>query len=137
MQVRADNTAEGVARVTAAFDAFAEERKLSPLLIGSVQVVLDELLSNTVKAGYPAGGPGTIEATFDVADGRLHVTLTDDGIEFDPLAREDPDLAAPIEERPIGGLGIYLVKQLMDDVAYERRDGWNRLRLAKKLEDPI
>lgn len=137
MRVRADNTAEGVARVTAAFDAFAEERALSPLLIGSVQVVLDELLSNTVKAGYPAGGPGTIEATFDVADGRLHVTLVDDGVEFDPLAREDPDLAAPLEERPIGGLGIYLVKQLMDDVAYERRDGWNRLRLAKKLEDPI
>jgi anti-sigma regulatory factor (Ser/Thr protein kinase) len=137
MQVRADNTADGVARVTAAFDAFAEERALSPLLIGSVQVVLDELLSNTVKAGYPAGGPGTIEATFDVADGRLHLTLVDDGVAFDPLAREDPDLAAPLEERPIGGLGIYLVKQLMDDVSYERRDGWNRLRLAKKLEDPI
>lgn len=135
-EVEADNTAVGVDRVTAAFDAFAGEARLPSLVIGAVQVVLDELLSNTVKAGYPDGGPGRIEAAFEVVDDHLEITLVDDGVAFDPLERADPDTEAALEDRPIGGLGIYLVKQLMDRVDYERVGRQNRLRLVKSLEDP-
>lgn len=136
-EVAADNSAVGVDRVTAAFDAFADEARLPSIVIGAVQVVLDELLSNTVKAGYPDGGPGRIEAAFEVIDGHLQVTLVDDGIAFDPLERADPDTEAAIDDRPIGGLGIYLVKQLMDRVDYERVGRHNRLRLVKSLEEPV
>ncbi|MCM2258449.1 MAG: ATP-binding protein [Vicinamibacteria bacterium] len=136
-EVEADNTAVGVDRVTAAFDAFADEARLPSIVIGAVQVVLDELLSNTVKAGYPDGGPGRIEAAFEVVDGYLQITLVDDGIAFDPLERADPDTEAALEDRPIGGLGIYLVKQLMDRVDYERVGRHNRLRLVKSLEEPV
>lgn len=136
-EVEADNTAVGVDRVTAAFDAFADAAQLPSIVIGAVQVVLDELLSNTVKAGYPDGGPGRIEAAFEVVDGHLQITLVDDGIAFDPLERADPDTEAALEDRPIGGLGIYLVKQLMDRVDYERVGRHNRLRLVKSLEEPV
>lgn len=136
-EVQAENSAGGVERVTAAFDAFADEERLPSIVIGAVQVVLDELLSNTIKAGYPDGGPGRIEAAFEVIDDHLQITLVDDGIAFDPLERADPDTAAALEDRPIGGLGIYLVKQLMDRVDYERVGRQNRLRLVKSLEEPV
>ena len=66
------------------------------------------------------------------ADGGVRVAFEDRGIPFDPTAREDPDRMAGAEERPIGGLGIFLTKKLMDAVAYEYRDGKNILTIEKK-----
>ena len=63
----------------------------------------------------------------------MTLTLADRGKEFDPTRREDPDLSLPAEERPIGGLGIFLIKQLMDSVEYRREGGENLLILKKRL----
>jgi serine/threonine-protein kinase RsbW len=67
------------------------------------------------------------------AEGRLELGVSDDGPAFDPLAMATPDIDAPLEERPIGGLGIYLVREMMAGVSYERRDGRNVLRMWKPL----
>jgi anti-sigma regulatory factor (Ser/Thr protein kinase) len=68
-----------------------------------------------------------------VENGTAAFTLIDGGTPFDPLAREDPDILLSGEERGIGGLGIYMVKTMVDELAYEYRDGCNRLMMRKQL----
>lgn len=131
--LRVSASAEGVRQVTGAFDAFGAAHGVALPVAQAVQVALDELLSNTVRSGFPAGRTGHIEVRFEISEGALDVLIADDGIPFDPLARADPDTGAPLDARPVGGLGIYLVRQLMDSVSYERGDGVNRLRLKKGI----
>lgn len=126
-------TALGVRQVTGAFDAFSAAHRVTPPVAQAVQVALDELLSNTVRSGFPPGQTGRIDVRFDIDEGALDVLIVDDGVPFDPLARAEPDTGASLEARPVGGLGIHLVRQLMDRVDYERRDGENRLRLRKGI----
>lgn len=132
-RLRVPATQEGVTRVATAFDAFAAALALPESVASATQVALDELLSNTVRAGFPSGESGHIEASFKVMDDTLDIRLVDDGIPFDPLARADPDTQASLEARPVGGLGIYFVKRLMDSVTYERAEGENRLSLRKRI----
>ncbi len=126
-------TAQGVRQATGAFDAFSAAHGVALPVAQAMQVALDELLSNTVRSGFSSGQAGHIEVRFEISEGALDVLIVDDGIPFDPLACADPDTQAVLEARPVGGLGIYLVKQLMDSVNYERRDGANRLRLKKGI----
>ena len=67
-------------------------------------------------------------------DGLLKIVITDNGIPFNPLETREPDITLPLEERPIGGLGIFLVKQLMTDVRYDRSEGKNRLTMTKEIQ---
>jgi len=124
---------EGLARIRSAFDAFSAENALALPVARAVHVALDELLSNTIRSGFPAGPPGRIDVRFEIAEGALDILIADDGIPFDPLERAEPDTEACLETRPVGGLGIYLVRQLMDSVVYERLQGENRVRLRKAI----
>jgi len=126
-------SAEGIRKVTAALDDFTGSHGISRDLAHAAQVALDEVLSNTVRSGFGRGHDGHIEVRFELAGDILDLLVVDDGIPFDPLARADPDTLASLEERPVGGLGIYLVRKLMDSVEYEHRDGRNRLRLRKRI----
>lgn len=92
-----------------------------------VMVALDEILSNV--ANY--GGGGTIDVALSVANGAMRATISDDAPPFDPLARPAPDTDAGIDDRAIGGLGIHLVREMMDDVAYAYENGRNRLTFRK------
>jgi anti-sigma regulatory factor (Ser/Thr protein kinase) len=102
-----------------------------------VEVALDEVLANVVRHGLEGreGGSVEVELTLDtgVEPPLCRVVVADDGPEFDPLSAAEPDTSLGVEDRPIGGLGIALVRRLMDEVAYERRDGRNRLRFARRL----
>ena len=114
-----------VARVSAAFAKFADEHALPASVRRSVHVVLDELLTNTIVYGFAgrAGGEATVEV--ELRPDRVSVTLTDDGRPFNPLDVAAPDASLPLEERRSGGLGIDLVRGLMDEVSYQRRKGRN------------
>jgi len=105
--------------------------------LGSVQadlgVVLDEVVSNIVNYGYGEGPARPVDVGLALEDGVLRVEIMDQAPPFDPLARPAPDTAQSLEERPIGGLGIHIVKQLMDDVVYRREGGKNVLTLTKQL----
>lgn len=131
--VSVSGSAEGVREVARAFDTFSASNGLPGSLVRAVHVALDELLSNTVRSGFAPGQTGRIDVRFGVAGGVLDVLIVDDGLPFDPLARVDPDTRAPLEARPIGGLGIYLVRQLVDSVNYERLGPENRLHLKKRI----
>jgi anti-sigma regulatory factor (Ser/Thr protein kinase) len=103
-----------------------------------VEVSLDEVLANIVRHGLASQGASAtieLELRLDPAASPpvCEVVVSDAGPEFDPLAAEAPDISLGVEERPIGGLGIALVRRLMDEVQYERREGRNRLRLLRRL----
>lgn len=98
-----------------------------------IRLVLEELVVNISSYAYGADGDGPLSVTMQRSDDRLTLVLDDEGTAFDPLQHADPDITQSIEERPIGGLGILLVKQMMDDVTYNRQDGHNILTLTKQL----
>jgi anti-sigma regulatory factor (Ser/Thr protein kinase) len=124
-----------VVRVAAAFEAFASEQGVPTDVRRSVQVVLDDLLANVVLHGL--GGREGGEAVVDVGlkGEALILTISDNGPPFDPFARAAPDTTLSIEDRQIGGLGIHLVRQMMDEVSYERREGRNVTTLTKRISD--
>lgn len=127
-----------IARANAAFTAFAEANAVPPEVRRSLNVALDELLQNTImhgSAGHQGGGGGAggVTIAVELLPDRLTLTLTDDGQPFNPLAVATPDTARPLEDRPVGGLGIHLVRQLMDHVHYQRQGGHNVVVLVKHL----
>ena len=97
-----------------------------------LRIAVEELYVNVTLYAYP-DGDGWAEIRGSVEDGIVTFTLIDAGRPFDPLAKEDPDIMLSGEERGIGGLGIFMVKNTMDEMAYEYRDGCNRLTLRKRL----
>ena len=125
----------GVARVNDAFGDFADTHGVPAGVRRSVNVALDELLTNTIWYGLAGEGAARGEVTIGVElqQDRLTVTLSDNGTPFDPLGRAAPDTTLSVEDRPIGGQGIHLVRKLMDDVSYERRGDRNVVVLTKRL----
>jgi anti-sigma regulatory factor (Ser/Thr protein kinase) len=129
-------TTDGVRLAAEGFDAFAAEHGLSRHVTWPFQVALDELVSNVVHHGAGEGAGARIAIELRLADQHLEVVVVDEGAPFDPLQAPEPDTALPLEERPIGGLGLMIVKRLMDQVAYERAGGRNRLTIRRKLAVP-
>jgi anti-sigma regulatory factor (Ser/Thr protein kinase) len=109
----------------------ANEANLPESRIGELDLVVEEILMNLSRYAYPGGAPGNVTVTYSVpAPGALRVEFADQGCEFDPLTASPPDLALDLSGRPIGGLGIFLVKSFADTLAYRREEGWNRLVLG-------
>ena len=100
-----------------------------------IDIAIDELFGNIAHYAYnPEIGSATVRV--EVTDDPLAVVITfiDNGVPYDPLAKDDPDTTLSAEERKIGGLGIYMVKKSMDDVTYEYKDGQNILAIKKNLQ---
>ena len=117
-------------------DMVCEEVGMDMAVAIQMNLAMEEAVVNVMSYAYPADTVGdvTIEAV-TIAD-QLQFTITDCGTPFDPTAKEDVDTTLSAEERPIGGLGIHLVRQLMDSITYERIDGKNVLTLRKKFDKP-
>ena len=96
-------------------------------------IILKELFANAVAYGYAPGATGGITVTLQRERCRLVIDFVDDGQPFDPLAVPEPDLDAPDEERAIGGLGIHIVRSLVDEARYSWGDGRNHLRLMRRI----
>lgn len=131
-------TDEGIRSALDAAEALFAAHGLTKAVTWPVEVALDEVLANVVRHGLEGRGSGaTVELELRLDAGVeppvCEVVVSDDGPEFDPLAAAAPDTSLGVGDRPIGGLGIALVRKLMDEVAYERRDGRNRLRLRRRL----
>ena len=95
-----------------------------------IDIALEELFVNIANYAYP-NGSGEAEIHAVPSPGQIEITLIDSGIPYDPLAKPDPDVTLPAEERQIGGLGIFMSKKLMDDISYRYSDGKNILTIKK------
>ena len=100
-----------------------------------ISIAIDEIYSNIVKYGYPKEpGPVTVQVLERDEPHTVYVRFADEGIPYNPLTKEDPDVTLSAEERKIGGLGIFMVKSTMDDMKYKYEQGQNILTLVKNLD---
>jgi anti-sigma regulatory factor (Ser/Thr protein kinase) len=127
------NQRSEIRRVGELAERFGADNQMSEEDIMSVNLVLDELVSNIIENAYEDAAEHQIEVTLALDGDALTLRVEDDGREFDPLLKPPPDLDLPLEERPVGGLGIHIVRTVMDDVQYERRDGRNILTMHKTI----
>ncbi len=99
-----------------------------------LSIAVEEIFVNISHYAYnPEVGPATIQVEVDESPLSVTITFFDNGIPYDPLLKCDPDITLDADERAIGGLGIYMVKQSMDDMCYEYKDGQNVLTIKKLL----
>ena len=98
-----------------------------------IDVALEELFVNIAHYAYP-DSTGDAVIRMSVGSEYAEITLIDSGIPYDPLAKPDPDVTLSAQDRPIGGLGIFMTKKLMDDISYEHKDGRNILTIKKSLK---
>ena len=112
--------------------ALLEDAEADFKLINKVEVAIDEI--NVALYAY-APGTGNIDIDYELDEESRNFTIviTDEGTAFDPLAKEDPDISLDEKGRPIGGLGIFIVKNVMDEVTYQRVDNKNVLTLKRKI----
>jgi anti-sigma regulatory factor (Ser/Thr protein kinase) len=113
---------------------FGVRHGISRRVLHALTVALDEVLSNTIKYGYRDDEPHEIVVQLFLMPGEIVAEVRDDGVGFDPLTVPPADLSGGLHERRLGGIGLHLVRSLMDDLEYFREGGRNRLRLSKRLE---
>ena len=133
VELRLANDLAALAELADRVERFGAEQRLSANVVNALNVVLDEAVSNAINHGYVAGVRGEIAVRLRRGADRVEVEVEDDGRPFDPLRAPPPDLSLPLERRPIGGLGIHLIRNLMDEVSYARQGGRNVLKMAKRL----
>ena len=115
-------------------ETVADAAKLDVALTMSINLALEEAVSNVIMYAYPKGSDGLVDIEAIVRKDSLQFIVSDNGIPFDPTAAPEADISLDLDERPIGGLGIFLVRNIMDEVTYTRSDdGKNILTMTKKL----
>ena len=122
-----------IASVHGLMDELAEEMSLDDGVAMSVNLALEEAVTNVIMYAYPEGVAGEVRIDAIAGNGSLKFTLSDEGTAFDPTAKPDPDITLDAKDRPIGGLGIHLVRTIMDSVTYKREDGKNILTMIKNI----
>ena len=110
---------------------FGRDTGLAEAVITDVNICLDELFTNIVCYGFKDDKVHLTRFTMKLNKGVLTLVIEDEGIAFNPLEKEDPEIPDDLIDVRIGGLGIHIVRKLMDDMVYERREGKNRLTLKK------
>ena len=125
---------EQIPHVTAFIDEQLEALDCPMKAQMQIDVAIDELFGNIAHYAYPEGtGDATVRFDFEEAARMVTITLMDSGIPFNPLAKDDPDVNTALEERGIGGLGIFLVKKTVDRVDYRYENGMNVLIIQKRI----
>ena len=130
------NDIELVPQLADFVDMVCEEVGFDPSVAIQMNLAIEEAVVNVMTYAYPTGTVGNVNIEAQANDERLKFTIIDSGIPFDPTTKAEVDTTLSAEERPIGGLGIHLVRQLMDSINYERIDGKNVLTLRKKFDKP-
>lgn len=114
-------------------EKFSSEYKLPQKILFDINLSLDELVTNIISYGYDDDKDHDILISIAKEEDNIFITLEDEGIEFNPLNTEEPETETELEDREIGGLGIYFVKNKMDRISYERIGGRNILKLEKQI----
>ena len=128
------NDISEISRLNEFIEEIGNEFSLAPDVIFNLTLVLEEAVVNVINYAYPKEEHEYIYLSARMHDGSIVLVLTDTGKEFDPTAAPEADVTLSAEDRQIGGLGIFLIRQIMNEVKYERIEGKNVLTLEKKLK---
>jgi anti-sigma regulatory factor (Ser/Thr protein kinase) len=120
-------------QLTAFLQQFCSSVALPAAQVLAFEVALEEIFMNVVMHGTAAGTQRRVEVSLALTEEGLTMTVEDDGPGFDPLSLPPPDVRASLADRAVGGLGVFLVRQMMDAVSYARVAGRNQLRMTKHL----
>ena len=127
------NDISEIARLNEFVEEIGNEFSLSPEVVFNLTLVLEEAVVNIINYAYPKEDHESIYLSAKLHNDSIMLVLTDTGKEFDPTMAPEADITLSADERPIGGLGIFLIRQIMNEVKYERIEGKNVLTLEKKL----
>jgi serine/threonine-protein kinase RsbW len=120
-----------IPRVSAALEELMEARAFDAEEILDTQLAVEEAITNIILHGYPSG-EGEIGIHYRATPDQVEVRIEDTAAPFNPLSLPEPDLAGEVEDRKIGGLGVFLIRQVMDGITYRRENGRNILILEKR-----
>ena len=132
-EIKLKNHVEELEKVNQFVEEIGEELGLDMELQMNLNLVLEEMVSNVIFYAYPEGVPEEIELAAESDGKELTFVLSDSGVEFDPTAKDDADPDVNPMDRDIGGMGIYIVKNIMNKVTYQRLEGKNLLTMKKKI----
>lgn len=126
-----ENLDDGLDFVVNGIEAAGVEKKIA----GKIRLACEEVLVNVIHYAYPTDIQGTLTVSYELTnEGKdLIIKVMDKGVPFNPLEKEDPDVDLPLEERQIGGLGIFMVRNIMDDLTYTRENEMNILTMRKSV----
>ena len=122
-----------IERVAQLAERFGDEQHLSADDVMTINLVLDEVVANIIAHAYDDAGEHQIRVTLALDGADLTIRVDDDGRPFDPLDAPPPDLDLPLEDRPVGGLGIHIVRSVMDAVEHRRDNNRNVLIMRKTI----
>lgn len=132
-EIRITNNLNEIATLANFIETLGEELSLSAETTMNINLALEEAVANVIMYAYPPKDGQEILLKVTSNENQLIFLLTDKGLSFDPTQVEDVDLTLSIEERPIGGLGIFLIRSIMNEVSYQRLDNENRLTMKKDI----
>jgi len=133
LTLRLPNSFDALSTAADETTSFLEARAAPPGAVFAANLAIEELVTNIIKYGYDDTAAHEIVIQLAVNDSELRIEISDDGHEFNPFDQPEPDTSLPAGERPIGGLGIHFVRNMLDRCGYARRDGWNVVTLTKKF----
>jgi Anti-sigma regulatory factor (Ser/Thr protein kinase) len=127
------NNISEVSRLVEQVEIFAEENEISFKILNTINLALDEIITNIISYGYSDEIQHIIEVELLKDNVWLTVTIIDDAKEFNPLEQPEPDVTKSLEEKQIGGLGIHLIRNLLDELDYRRVENKNIFVMRKKI----
>lgn len=132
-EIRITNDLAEVSALAEFVEELCAELSVSDELTMNINLALEEAVANIIMYAYPSQEQHEILLRATISPSQLIFLLTDNGQSFDPTEVEDANISLSIEERPLGGLGIFLIRSIMNEVSYQRLDGENRLTMKKDL----
>ena len=135
LSIKVKSDREELDGITSAVEAFSADEDWSTDLLFRINLVIEELVLNIIDYGYD-DNDHEIELNFNSDANSVTIDITDEGRAFDPLNdAPEPDVNSPLEDRHVGGLGVYLARTMMDELTYRRENSRNHLTLVKRREE--
>lgn len=132
-EIRISNDLNEIGVLASFIEELGEELSLSAETTMNINLALEEAVANIIMYAYPSEEQHSILLRVTATEKQLIFLLTDKGASFDPTQVDDVDITLPIEERPVGGLGIFLIRSIMNEISYQRIDNENQLIMKKDI----